>query len=171
MAVVALLRALLVSTLVVVGYFVLPFTAVMDARTVTLLVGGVGLVAGLLAWEIRAIIRSDYPLARGLGAILITVPLYLVVFGTIYFAMGQADPSHWSEPLTRLDAMYFTVTVFATVGFGDIVASSEPTRTLVLVQMIGNLLLLGIITRVIVKVVQQGITRRHPSGPAGRLLP
>jgi hypothetical protein len=33
--------------------------------------------------------------------------------------------------LTRTDALYFTVTVFSTVGFGDITAKTETARLVV----------------------------------------
>ena len=38
---------------------------------------------------------------------------------------------NFSEPLTRTDALYFTVTVFSTVGFGDITAKTEAARLVV----------------------------------------
>ena len=57
-------------------------------------------------------------------------------------APGVEPPSQWSggrncglsqagtftEPLTRTDAQYFTVTIFATVGFGDITAVTQTAR-------------------------------------------
>ena len=42
----------------------------------------------------------------------------------------------FTEPLTRADALYFTVTVFSTVGFGDITAKSETARVVLIVQML-----------------------------------
>lgn len=158
-AVQSLLRSLLVSAGVVVGYFVLPFTSPLDADTVLVLVIGIGLVAGLLALQIRAITRSQYPIARAVGALAITVPLFLVVFALTYYMMGRAEASSWSESLNRLDAMYFTVTVFATVGFGDITATSGTARAVVIVQMIGDLVLVGLVTRVIFTAVQDALTR------------
>jgi voltage-gated potassium channel len=37
--------------------------------------------------------------------------------------------------MTHTDALYFTVTVFATVGFGDITARTDTARLLVTVQI------------------------------------
>ena len=46
--------------------------------------------------------------------------------------MAQADPANFStHTLTRTDALYFTITIFATVGFGDISATSQSARLLV----------------------------------------
>ena len=61
--------------------------------------------------------------------------------------MGRAQPAQFSEPLTRLDAAYFTVTIFATVGFGDIVAVSEAARAVATVQMVGDLVIVGVVAR------------------------
>ena len=58
--------------------------------------------------------------------------------------------------------MYFTVTVFATVGFGDITAVTETARGVVIVQMLLGLVLVGVIARVIFGAVQEG--RRRQGG-------
>ena len=155
-----LLRSLLVSTAVIVGYFVLPFTSDLTADTVVVLVVGTLLVAVLLVWQIRGIVVSPYPRARAVGALTLTVTLFFVVFALTYYLMGEADASNWSEPLTRLDAMYFTVTVFATVGFGDISAVSETARAVVTGQMVGDLLIVGLFARLVVRAMQEGLARR-----------
>ena len=49
----------------------------------------------------------------------------------------------FSQPLNHTDALYFTVTVFATVGFGDIIASTAAARLAVTGQMIIDLINLG----------------------------
>jgi hypothetical protein len=50
---------------------------------------------------------------------------------------------HWNP------ASYYTVTVFSTVGFGDITAKTELARTLVTVQMLVNLVVIGLVAKVI----------------------
>jgi hypothetical protein len=94
------------------------------------------------------------------GALAVSVPLFLIVFATTYYLMAQSDPAGWSEPLSRLDALYFTLTVFATVGFGDIVATSAGARVAVTTQMACGLLLVGLIARVVVGAMQEGVRRR-----------
>jgi voltage-gated potassium channel len=51
--------------------------------------------------------------------------------------------------------LYFTVTVFSTVGFGDIFPASEAARLLVTAQMILNLIVLGLGVRLIVGAAQR----------------
>jgi hypothetical protein len=71
--------------------------------------------------------------------------------------MAQADLSNFNvQSLTRTDALYFTVTVFTTVGFGDIVATTQVARLVVTVQMILDLVVLGLGVRVFLGAVQRG---------------
>jgi hypothetical protein len=151
--------SLLVSTAIVYAYFVLPLSSDLAADTSVELVLGLSVLAALLAWQIRAILRSPYPAAQAVGALAVSVPLFLTVFAVTYYLMDEAEPGSFSEPMTRLDAMYFTVTVFATVGFGDITAVSEAARAITTVQMVGSLVLVGLIARVIVGAVQENRSR------------
>ena len=85
--------------------------------------------------------------------------------------MQRTSAANFSQPLTRTDALYFTVTVFSTVGFGDITPKSEAARVVVIVQMLGDLALLGAGARVLLGAVQRGLQRRqdtgdHDAGPA-----
>jgi uncharacterized membrane protein YtjA (UPF0391 family) len=74
-----------------------------------------------------------------------------------YFLMALDSPETFTaEPLTRVDALYLTVTVFSTVGFGDISAASQPARILVTIQMILNLIVLGAGVRLLTGAVKRG---------------
>jgi hypothetical protein len=57
--------------------------------------------------------------------------------------------------LTRFDAVYFTVTVLATVGFGDIAAVTQTARILVTIQMLADLVLIGFVAKVLLGAAQQ----------------
>jgi voltage-gated potassium channel len=162
-----LVRSVVVSVTVMVAYFTLPFTAAFGAGSAAVLVGGLLVVAALLVWQIRAIQVSPYPRAKGVETVALISPLFFVVFATTYHVMATVDTTAWSEPLTRLDALYFTITVFATVGFGDIHALSQTARGIVTVQMVANLALIGLVTKVIVQAVQTGLARRQTDNSAG----
>jgi voltage-gated potassium channel len=155
----ALLRSSLVAVFIVLAFFLLPMTAADEIRGGVILGAGLTAVALVLAWHIRMILVAPYPAARAISALVVTVPLFLVVFATIYYLMGAADGAQWSEHLTRMDALYYTVTVFATVGFGDITAVSQAARTVTTLQMIAGLTLVGVIARVVVGAVQVNLRR------------
>ena len=104
---------------------------------------GLLVFAGLTVWQVRAIAGSRYPGLRAAEALGLTVPLYLLLFASTYFLMERASAANFTQPLTRTDALYFSVTVFTTVGFGDITAKSETARVVLIVQMLADLALLG----------------------------
>lgn len=118
----------------------------------------------VVVWEIREIIRSPYPELRGIEAVAVALPLLLLPFAAAYIETARVDPASFSEPLSRLDAVYFTITVFTTVGFGDIVAQSQPARAMVTAQMVADLVLIGFIAKVLFGAVQR---RRAALGGGG----
>jgi hypothetical protein len=74
--------------------------------------------------------------------------------------LADAQPQAFSEPLSRTDALYFTITVFSTVGFGDIVPVTDGGRVATMVQMVGDLLVVGLVLRVMLGAVKAGRQRR-----------
>jgi hypothetical protein len=156
----SLLRATLTSTVLVVLYYRLPLTGALEASTVALLLAGLVLFAGIIAWQVRAILRSDYPGLRAIEALAAAIPLFLVVFAAAYVTLAAAQPSAFSEPLSRTDALYFTITVFSTVGFGDITPVATPARVIAMVQMLGDLVVVGLVLQVMLGAVKEGRQRR-----------
>jgi hypothetical protein len=57
------------------------------------------------------------------------------------------------------------VTVLSTVGFGDITPVTQAARALVMIQMIGDLFLVGIVAKVIVGAVQTGLRSKETGRP------
>lgn len=165
-ALVVLARSFLVSAAMVVAYFVLPMTSPLAVDTVLELTIGLTAVVALLTWQIMGIMHSPYPGLQALAALTVTVPLFLLMFATTYYLMSFAAPGSFTEPLTKLDSVYYAVTTFATVGFGDIAASSPAARATVTLQMVGGLVLVGFIARVVVAVVEEARRRRRAEGPA-----
>ena len=115
----ALARALFTGIVLVVLYYALPLTAIGNASTVTLLVAGLALVLLLIVYEIRTIIRSDYSAIRAIEALAMITPLFLLLFSVAYYLMEHAVPASFGQHLTRTEALYFTITTFSTVGYGD----------------------------------------------------
>jgi voltage-gated potassium channel len=166
---VTLLGALGSTAALVAIYYLLP----LDRSSIGVVIGilAVGLLAlvGLVALQVRAIIRSPYPVLRAVGALATSVPLFLLLFAGTYFVMATISAGTFSQPMTRTDALYFTVTVFSTVGFGDITAVTEPARVLVIGQMLADIVILGLGARIIVDAVKRG--QQRPAIHAGDAAP
>ena len=160
----ALLRASLTVTVLVVLYYQLPFTAPIDASTFTLLAAGLLLFAVVIAWQIRSIVRSAYPALRAIEALAAAIPLFLLVFAVAYLKLDDTTAQSFTEPLDRTDALYFTITVFATVGFGDIAPVTTAARVAAMVQMVGDLLVVGLVLRIMLVAVKQGRERQAAVG-------
>jgi hypothetical protein len=160
----SLLRAAGSSAVLVTIYYLLPLDNSARWVAVTALVIGLAALVGLVAFQVRAISGSRYPGLRALEALAISVPLFLLLFASAYMVIAAVSARSFSQPLNHTNALYFTVTVFATVGFGDITATAAPARLVVTGQMIIDLIILGLGARVILGAVSRGRQRR-PAEP------
>ncbi|WP_241665878.1 potassium channel family protein [Prescottella subtropica] len=161
-----LLRPLVTVSGLMIAYFVLPMTDLSDAGTVAVLVGGVLGIAALFGWQVWCILRSPVPTLRSAEALVVTLPTYLLGSATAVHLMSSTDPAAFTQPLTRIDALYFTLTVFATVGFGDIAAVDQTARILVTAMIVGNLVMLSVGIRLLTAAGKRGRARHHGDGPA-----
>ena len=155
-----LLRASVTTAVLVALYYILPMNETLHLSAVARLVIGLIIFAGVTTWQIRRILRSRYPGVRAVEALAVAAPLFLLVFASTYFLMSAGESSNFSQSMNRTDALYFTVSTFATVGFGDITATSQLARLMVLVQMILDLLILGFGLRAFFGAVQMGRERQ-----------
>jgi hypothetical protein len=158
----ALLRSLATATVLVALYYLLPLDHIPSVPLGVLLAIGLVILLSVAAWQVRTIVSANHPTVRAIGALATTVPLFLLLFASTYFLMARTSPASFSDHLTRTDALYFTVTTFSTVGYGDITAVSESARLVVIAQMILDLLALGLGIRVFTGAVQRGRQRPRP---------
>jgi voltage-gated potassium channel len=147
-------RLVLVLGALAVVYSQAPWNRPLDASALVELVTWLGVLAATVAWQIRGVVRSRRPWLRAVEAAILSVALLLVPFASAYVTFSYGDPASFTQPLTKLDAIYFTVTVFSTVGFGDVAPVSEPARLLVTVQMLADLALVGVIAKLLIGAAQ-----------------
>ena len=159
----ASLRTIATIVVVVAIYFRIPMDRAVTATTVIGLVIGVLALFAIIAWQIREIMRSEHPVVRAVEALAFAIPVYVLLFATIYFLMAHAQSAAFGVPLSRTDAMYFSATVFTTVGFGNIAAQSEAARIIVTFQMMLDLVIIGIVVRGVLSAVKAG--RQRPATP------
>ncbi|MCX4692335.1 potassium channel family protein [Streptomyces sp. NBC_01408] len=155
-----LLRSTASIVLLTALYYLAPLDDGFGVLAVVLLVLGLLLFGGVVVHQAAAITRAEHPRLRAVEALATAVPLFLVLFAATYFMLAVEIPQTFSERLNRTDALYFTVTVFTTVGFGDIVPLTETGRALATVQMVADLIVLGVIVKALVGAVRIGIRRR-----------
>jgi Ion channel len=141
-------------------YYLLPLDHSSTSVAVTiLLIGLTGFVA-LVTFQVRLIIRSPFPGLRAVEALATSVPLFLLLFAATYVVLAALSARNFGDHLSHTDGLYFAVTVFSTVGFGDITAKTETARLVVTGQMIADLIILGLAIKVIVGAVRRGRANR-----------
>ena len=157
LVVIGLLRASATAIVLIAAYYLLPLDRLSSVSLAVSLAVGLAALTAIAAYQVRAIIRHPHSAVRAIEALAVTVPLFLLLFAATYFLMALANADNFNvHSLTRTDSLYFTITVFATVGFGDIVATTQLARLVVTVQMILDLGVLGLGLRVFLGAVQRG---------------
>jgi hypothetical protein len=149
----------------VAAYYLIPLEGGRTGAASALLICGLLAVVVILVWEARAITRSALPRLKAVEALATTLALYLVLFASAYYLLERSSPGSFSEPLTKTDALYFTLTTFSTVGFGDITADSQTGRVVTMLQMFGGLMLVGVAARLLAGAVQAGLRRQGREPP------
>ncbi|NMH96988.1 two pore domain potassium channel family protein [Pseudonocardia sp. K10HN5] len=166
------MRSTLTVAALITVYYLVPLTRRATPVTLLQLLGGLVAITVFATWQVRSIVRSPYPAMRAIETLAAAVPLYLLLFAAFYYMLADSQPLSFTQPVGRTDALYFTMTVFSTVGFGDIAPVTPVARVVVTVQMVTNLLVIGVLLRAVLGAVRLGRSRRDADrpddGPVGR---
>jgi hypothetical protein len=151
-------RASVVAAGVITAYYVLPVRAESDLGMVLRILLVSVLLAVVVAWEIRAVARAEFPRLRAIDALVSTVSIMVIAFAITYLNLSLRNTTSFNEALQRTSSLYFTVTTLATVGYGDIYARTDGARVAVMIQMVFNVAVIGTTVRAILG------TARHRRG-------
>jgi voltage-gated potassium channel len=139
------------------AYYLVPFDDRTSSQSLIRFVIGIAAFIVVLFLELRGVKRDEVPGLRAIQALGVTIPLFLVVFAIVYLSLSQASSGYFSEPLDHTGALYFVITVFSTVGFGDITPETNGARIVVSVQMLLDLVVLGAVVRLLVNAAKSGL--------------
>jgi voltage-gated potassium channel len=131
-------------------YYLAPIGRAGRVREGLWLVIGLLLVGVLVFRRTRQILAADFPGLRAVEGLAVIFPLFLLVFAALYLALSQVTASSFSQELDHTRALYFTITVFSTVGFGDITPTTNTARIIVSIQMLLDLVLIGLVVRLFI---------------------
>jgi hypothetical protein len=159
-------RGLLGLAGVLVVYYAVPAGELPSGGGVVLSV--VGLLGGtvLLAW---AIIRQVQRLMRSqpgdesvrLDSLVFLAIVVVPMFAAGYYALEQGDASQFASLATKTDALYFTLSTLATVGFGDVHAVGQVARALVTIQITFDLVFVAALVSVVTGVIRERAASRR----------
>lgn len=142
-------------------YAIVPVPGTSGAAALLGMVVGLVLFVLLVGWQLHTIVRAEHPVLRAAEVVVFALPMLVVIFAFTFLTISRADPQSFSEPLNRVDAMYFTVSTLATVGFGDVTPASPGARIVVTFQMLFDLALLAGLVRLVVLATRTGLRRQE----------
>lgn len=147
----AALRVLLPAVFVIGTYHLLPEESYLTERGLIMLVTfGLALWLALVIVQLGHLRRASHPLISAASSLTFTIVLLVVIFAQVALMLGATDPNAYNVALDKPSAMYFSMTVTSTVGFGDIVPRSDLARNIATLQMFINLVFLASAVRVLV---------------------
>ena len=150
------LKVVLLPVAVLVFYFVVPVDA--ERAPVGVLAGILLSVAALAAAVVIVAVEARGARARLSGWHLVLVlEVVLVVFSFVYYLIADNDPQEFAGLVTRLDALYFSTTTTATVGFGDVHAEGQFARGVVTLHMVFNIVFIA----AVVNLAKERMTERR----------
>jgi len=110
--------------------------------------------------QLRGVYKARYPTLRAVEALILTATMFLAIFSMIYVMISIDDPSSFTEPLTSFSAYYYSLTVLATVGFGDIAPTTVGSRSVTMVQMALDIAFIAVLIRIMGGAAKKALQQR-----------
>ncbi len=154
-----MVRAVLAVVVCLVVYFLMPLEGDAWGPVVVRAVVAIALLIGAIALQTLAVVRSGTPTLKAVESLSVSVVLVLVVAAGAYLSISTTSPDSFTEELDHIGALYLAMMTLTTVGFGDIGALSHVARIAVMVQMVLNVVVLGVAAKVVLGVARRGGAR------------
>ena len=128
---------------------------------ISLVVGlaAVALIVPLTIRQGRAVAKSDRPVVDAIEALALLLTLLVLGFSSVYVVLG-GYPNQVAEVQTKIDAVYFTLSTLATVGFGDAHAVGQAARVIVSIQIVFDLVFITVAVRLFTTVAKRRVAEQ-----------
>jgi Ion channel len=144
------------AILALVVYFLIPLDRqYAEIAAGALVIGATFALVPLAVHRARRVLTSDQPVLVAAQSLAITLMLLIVSFSSVYFVLGSTHEGQINGIRTKIDALYFTITILSTVGFGDVTATGQAARALVTTQMVVDLVFLAVAIRLFTWALEQ----------------
>lgn len=163
----AMARVLAIVAVTLVVYFLIPIEG-KDAATAASAIAlvGIAIILTVFARQMTRVSRSRRPVLAALEALVLVFGLFLSFFALLHVSISEADPEAYTQEVDKIAGIYFTTTILATVGFGDISPVSDTARIVVTLQMVLGLVLIGSAFKALGFSAKRAVTARTLAGAA-----
>lgn len=120
--------------------------------------------------RVRRIRSAEHPNLVALEALLVLFTALVTGFASVYLAIDH-NGGQFDGLVTRIDAIYFTVTTVSTAGFGDITPIGQVARIAVVVQIIVQFSLIAFGVKLVLGTAKQRVSDRGASQVAAQSAP
>lgn len=148
-------RGVVAVCVLVVAYYLAPLDG--DWWPVGVAAGFMA-VAALAPLAMRAAMRvmqSDQPVRDAVASLVVLVTLLVLGFAITYYALDSHDGDQVAGLETKTDALYLSMAIAGTVGFGDIHPAGQAARAVAIVQIGTNLVAIALVVRFLTEAARQ----------------
>ena len=110
-----------------------------------LTVAGLGLLGWTMVQEVGHLRKGEA--TRSTPALATLLVLLVMSASLSFFLLDRVQPDQIADLHTRTDALYFTLSTMATVGYGDVHAQGQVARALVSALIIFNVVVVAALVR------------------------
>ena len=139
-------RAVLILAAATALYSLVPATFAPQHGIIVALVFVLGIAGAmvLIVWQVRTYRRAAVTGTAQLVGLLTAVYASVLFFALTYLVLGAGDPNQIADLQTHVDALYFSLSIVSTVGFGDVHATGQAARAIVSLQIGFDLLFISL---------------------------
>jgi len=142
---------------ILTAYYVVPWDGGPVASVLPRVLVVLAALVVVIAVSIRYVVHSEYPMLTVFHALAAVIGFALVSFASVYDLISYDNAAAFNESLSRTDALYFALTTMTTIGYGDVHARTEGARIVVMVQMVVDVVVIGVAVRALIQVAQRRV--------------
>lgn len=141
-------------------YALVPVHAQAAGTVVVRALAALSLLVALAVGMVRQLRLATVDGDRHVDGLVMAIAAATLTFSLAFYVLDVRDPDQLAGLETRLDSVYYTASTMLTVGYGDIHATGQGARALVLLQMVFNVIFVAAAAGLLTSRVRQRASAR-----------
>lgn len=125
------------------AYFLLPVSTEVRGSEWARAGAGIAVLLLLVVLVLRQVLLQIQSPDRRLDGLLVAIVVGVTGFAMMFYVIAVHRADEFVGIETRIDALYYTMSTLLTVGYGDVHATGQLARGLVVVQMVFNVVVIA----------------------------